>query len=110
MKEKLTRQQYHVTQEKGTERFLIKCNLQKNKLKFFAFRPFSGDHLDEKSPGVFNCIVCDQEIFSSKTKFESGSGWPSFYDVINSDRVKLIQDNSYGNFYQKNLKPLKSSN
>lgn len=72
--------QFYVTQEKGTE------------------RPFSdeSEHLHEKSKGEFACVVCDQNIFDSKTKFESGTGWPSFYDVINSDRVKLIQDTSYG--------------
>lgn len=80
MKNKLTDFQYYVTQEQGTE------------------RPFGeeSEHLYEKSPGVFNCVVCDQNLFESKAKFESGSGWPSFYDVINQNRVKLIQDKSHG--------------
>ncbi|CAF0786718.1 unnamed protein product [Brachionus calyciflorus] len=78
LKEMLNPLQYEVTQEKGTE------------------RPWSGVHLDEKDPGVFKCIVCDEELFSSKTKFESGSGWPSFYDVINSEKVTIIEDRSYG--------------
>lgn len=80
LKNKLSQLQYHVTQEKGTE------------------RPFSGEyeHMYEKDPGIFNCVVCDQKIFETKAKFESGSGWPSFYDVINQDRVKLIEDVSYG--------------
>ena len=71
-----------MTQEKGTER---------------AFNTDS-EHLYQKDPGVFNCIVCDEKIFESKTKFESGSGWPSFYDVLSQDRVKLIEDKSYGWF------------
>lgn len=78
LKQKLSPLQYEVTQEKGTE------------------RPWTGLYLDEKNQGTFKCVVCDQDIFSSKTKFESGSGWPSFYDVINSDRVNLIEDRSYG--------------
>lgn len=49
-----------------------------------------------KESGVYCCIVCDDQLFSSNAKFESGSGWPSFYDVINSDRVKLIEDKSHG--------------
>lgn len=59
-------------------------------------RPFSGEHVHEKDPGVFSCVVCGQELFSSKTKYESGSGWPSFWDAINSDKVNLIEDNEYG--------------
>ncbi|RNA04734.1 Methionine-R-sulfoxide reductase B3 [Brachionus plicatilis] len=78
LKQTLSPIQYEVTQEKGTE------------------RPWTGIHLDVKNPGTFKCVVCDQDIFSSKTKFESGSGWPSFYDVVNSDRVNLIEDRSYG--------------
>jgi peptide-methionine (R)-S-oxide reductase len=71
--------QFYVTQEKGTE------------------RPFFNEYLSEKRPGIFNCIVCDQQLFDSKSKFDSGSGWPSFYDVVSSEQVKLIEDSSYGN-------------
>jgi len=91
LRDRLNRIQYYVTQEKGTE------------------RPWSGQFTtsyDEmfkpgalkESKGVFSCVVCDQELFNSTTKFESGSGWPSFYDVINNDRVYLIEDKSLGNF------------
>ena len=59
-------------------------------------RPFSGEYVHEKDPGVYSCVVCDQPLFSSKTKFDSGSGWPSFYDVIKSDAVHLIEDKSIG--------------
>ena len=78
LKEELTPLQYYVTQEKGTE------------------RPHTGEFLYEKDAGSFACVVCDEKIFSSSTKFESGTGWPSFYDVINSKNVLLIEDNSYG--------------
>jgi peptide-methionine (R)-S-oxide reductase len=58
--------------------------------------PFSGKLLNEKREGTFKCAVCDQELFSSKTKFESGTGWPSFYDVIESGKVKEKIDESHG--------------
>ena len=67
-----------MTQDKGTE------------------RPFSGEYVDEKEPGIFSCVVCGQHLFSSGTKFDSGSGWPSFYDVIKTDTVRLIDDSSLG--------------
>lgn len=77
LKDALTPLQYYVTQEKGTE------------------RPFTGELL-EAGDGLFGCVVCEEKVFDSKTKFESGSGWPSFFDVINSKSVLLIEDNSFG--------------
>lgn len=76
-KKVLTPEQYHVMREKGTE------------------RPFSGSLYYNKEKGIYTCAACGQELFSSDTKFESGTGWPSFYDVISSDRVKLKEDTSY---------------
>lgn len=73
----LTPEQYHVLRQKGTE------------------RPFSGNLCYNKEKGVYTCAACGQELFSSSTKFESGTGWPSFYDVISSDRVRLQEDTSY---------------
>jgi peptide-methionine (R)-S-oxide reductase len=73
----LTPEQYHVLRKKGTE------------------RPFSGNLYYNKEKGVYTCAACGQELFSSDTKFESGTGWPSFYDVISSDRVRLKEDTSY---------------
>jgi peptide methionine sulfoxide reductase msrA/msrB len=76
-KERLTSEQYKVLRKKGTE------------------KPFSGKHLKEKRNGVFVCAACGNPLFQSKTKFESGTGWPSFYDVIKKGNVKLREDNSF---------------
>jgi len=59
-------------------------------------RPWSGALLDEKREGVYTCGACGRELFPSGTKFESGSGWPSFYEAIDKDAVKLITDRSLG--------------
>lgn len=58
--------------------------------------PFSGHLLYNEKSGDYICAVCGNNLFSSSTKFDSGSGWPSFYDVANTDAVKLRQDNSLG--------------
>lgn len=73
-KEKLTDEQYRILREKGTE------------------PKFSGDLLDVDEDGVFRCAGCGQELFSSDEKFESGTGWPSFWDVIDKDKVELRPD------------------
>jgi len=78
LRESLTDQQYHVTQEAGTE------------------RAFSGKYWDHKEDGTYCCVVCDAPLFDSDTKFESGSGWPSFYDVVERGRVELKPDHSHG--------------
>ncbi|KAG7454471.1 hypothetical protein MATL_G00260010 [Megalops atlanticus] len=70
--------QYHVTQEKGTES---------------AFR---GEFTDNKREGTYTCVVCGAPLFTSDTKFDSGSGWPSFYDLIREDSIVLTDDYSYG--------------
>ncbi len=74
----LTPQQYNVLREHGTE------------------RAFTGALLNEKREGVFVCAGCDLELFASATKFESGSGWPSFWQPINPDHIVIANDNSYG--------------
>ena len=76
LKDKLTKMEYHVTQECGTE------------------PPFSGAYNDEKSEGIYKCICCGNELFASKEKFDSGTGWPSFYDCIKSENVELKEDTS----------------
>jgi peptide-methionine (R)-S-oxide reductase len=78
LRKKLTPEQYHIMVEKGTE------------------APFTGEYLNHKENGMYTCAVCGSELFNSETKFESGSGWPSFYDIAKSDAVKLEEDNSLG--------------
>lgn len=58
--------------------------------------PFTGKYLHNKDTGMYTCVNCGAELFHSDTKFDSGSGWPSFYDVAKSGAVKLVDDNSHG--------------
>jgi peptide-methionine (R)-S-oxide reductase len=74
----LSDEQYHVTREKGTE------------------RAFTGRYYKTKDPGTYACVCCGQELFSSETKYESGSGWPSFYQPLAKERVTERDDNEYG--------------
>ena len=60
------------------------------------FRSFTGEYWDNHRKGIYKCIVCEEDLFSSDTKFESGSGWPSFYDVLEKGKVKTIRDTKYG--------------
>ena len=75
-KRKLTPEQYEVCRNKATE------------------MPFSGNYYDCKEQGVYRCVCCGNELFSSETKFESGTGWPSFLAPIENDNVKEHVDNS----------------
>ncbi len=77
-KKKLTPEQYNVLREKGTE------------------LPGTGELLHNKKKGNYTCAACGNILFKSDTKFESGTGWPSFYDLANNKVIKLIQDNSLG--------------
>jgi peptide-methionine (R)-S-oxide reductase len=76
-KKKLTPEQYNVCRLGGTE------------------SPFSGKYYNHHEKGTYVCVACGQELFSSRTKFDSGSGWPSFFDVANSKNVTLKDDYSY---------------
>lgn len=58
--------------------------------------PFTGIYLDNKDKGMYICVNCGHELFSSDTKFDSGTGWPSFWDMAGTDTVKLQPDNSHG--------------
>lgn len=78
LRERLTPIQYSVTQEAATE------------------RPFTGVYWDNHESGVYRCVVCREPLFDSGTKFESGSGWPSFYDVVAQGHVKEKSDFSGG--------------
>ena len=75
---KLTPLQYAVTQQGQTE------------------RAFTGAYWDHHGDGAYRCVVCQMPLFDSGTKFESGSGWPSFFDVVQSDRVATHEDRSLG--------------
>jgi len=77
-KQKLTSLEYHVLREKGTE------------------RQFSGIYLDNKDKGIYTCKGCQLPLFDSNTKYNSGSGWPSFYDVMNATNVHKETDYNLG--------------
>jgi len=77
-KEKLSAEQYKVMRQKGTE------------------RPFTGKYWNSKEKGVYRCAACGQGLFSSDTKFDSGTGWPSFDNVISNEHVATKEDNEYG--------------
>ena len=73
----LTPLQYHVCREKGTE------------------RAFSGEHHDSKTPGTYRCVGCGTPLFESSTKFDSGTGWPSFWAPADEDNVHTEEDRSF---------------
>lgn len=77
-KKQLNEEQYRILRQKGTE------------------APFTGHLLHNKEQGMYRCMACRATLFSSEQKFDSGSGWPSFYDVAKTGAVKLVDDNSYG--------------
>jgi len=76
LRRRLNQQQYHVTQEAGTE------------------PPFTGMYWDAKEDGTYRCIVCESPLFSSSTKYDSGSGWPSFWEPIKEGAVDTKRDRS----------------
>jgi peptide-methionine (R)-S-oxide reductase len=76
-KRQLTPEQFHVTRKKGTE------------------RAYTGAYWDNHEPGVYECVCCGNNLFSSETKFESGTGWPSFTAPIDQNNIKTKADNSF---------------
>jgi len=78
LRDKLTDEQYQVTQNAGTE------------------RPFSGEYVDHKGDGTYACICCDAPLFSSEHKYDSGSGWPSYWLPLAGDAVRTIRDTGHG--------------
>ena len=77
-KAELSPEEYKVIREKGTE------------------RPFTGQYLNEKREGVYRCRACGTPLFSSETKFDSGCGWPSFYQAMEGENVREQEDRSHG--------------
>jgi peptide-methionine (R)-S-oxide reductase len=78
LKQRLTPEQYHVTQEGGTE------------------RPFTGEYHAHKAAGDYLCVVCGQDLFRSNAKYDSGTGWPSFYEPAAADVLSTHEDTSLG--------------
>ena len=78
LRSRLTPEQYRVTQEQGTE------------------PPFTGEYVDCKDDGTYSCVVCSNPLFQSDTKYDSGSGWPSFWLPLAGDRVRTRLDESHG--------------
>jgi peptide-methionine (R)-S-oxide reductase len=76
-KEQLTPEQYRITRQKGTE------------------RAFTGKYLDNKRKGVYKCVCCGAALFSSETKYDSGTGWPSFWEVVDEDNIRQEEDSSW---------------
>jgi len=76
-KAELTPEQYRVTREHGTE------------------RAFTGPHQHEERPGVFTCVCCGKPLFRTEAKFESGTGWPSFFQPVDPDAVAEVEDRSF---------------
>lgn len=77
-KEKLTSDQFQICRKKGTE------------------KPFSGVYVDCKKKGIYQCVCCGANLFDSQTKYDSKSGWPSFWDVLNKNNINEIVDESLG--------------
>ena len=78
LRDRLTALQFHVTQEQGTE------------------RAFTGEYWDHHDDGMYHCVVCGAALFSSTTKYDSGSGWPSFFAAEDPSSVRLLEDRSHG--------------
>jgi len=76
-RQELTPEQYRIARQKGTE------------------RAFSGEYAHTKDEGTYKCVCCGEPLFSSETKFDSGTGWPSFYQPISDENVGTDEDNSF---------------
>ena len=77
LKNKLTNEQIYITQKHGTE------------------KPFSGKYLNNKDEGIYECVCCNKQLFSSNAKYDSGTGWPSFFEPLGKDSIGMNIDNSY---------------
>ena len=83
LRSRLSDEQYRVTQDKGTE------------------RAFTGAYVDHKADGTYHCVCCAAELFSSEHKYDSGSGWPSFWLPLAGDAVQTVADKSHGMIRQE---------
>lgn len=103
LRQRLTPLQWSVTQERGTERWVdspielssigqsvLLCRIPKTN------RAFTNKYYKLRDRGTYECVACGRDLFSSGAKYDSGSGWPAFYDVIDPGRVKLTKDASHG--------------
>lgn len=77
-RERLTPEQFEVTRRAGTE------------------RAFTGEYCNTMTPGLYRCVCCDAPLYESKTKYDSGSGWPSFWEPVREDAVRYEEDHSLG--------------
>lgn len=77
-RDKLSQEEFRICREKGTE------------------APFAGVYCDEKAQGLYRCRCCDEPLFSSDAKYDSGSGWPSFYEALSSEVILESRDSSHG--------------
>jgi peptide-methionine (R)-S-oxide reductase len=77
-KSRLTPEQFEIARKKGTE------------------KPFTGEYLNHKKDGTYHCVCCGNPLFKSDTKYDSGSGWPSFYSPVSGDKTQTIRDTSLG--------------
>ena len=77
-RQQLTPEQYEIARKKGTE------------------RPFTGEYLDNNDKGTYLCVCCGNPLFNAESKFESGSGWPSFWEPLSAESIKTETDNKYG--------------
>ena len=78
LKKNLSEMQFYVTQNRGTE------------------PPFTGQLLHNKRDGVYHCLICDAPLFTSQSKYDSGCGWPSFYEPVSEESIRYIKDFSHG--------------
>lgn len=76
--EKLTPEQFNICRNKGTE------------------APFTGQYTDCKTQGIYQCVCCENILFDSETKYDSGSGWPSFWEAVSKDNINQIVDEGHG--------------
>ena len=89
MKDKIQKTEEEWKRELSTEQYQV-CRMKATE------PPFTGKYYDSKQSGMYRCVACGNELFDSATKFESGTGWPSFYKPISEENIEEEEDSSYG--------------